>query len=241
MSGRRLITKFFEPEDRHYFLNGSIKFGTLNEYRSAENRKYLGARIDEKEGFLEEEFIVRAIDQETKLYVSGAFDISMTNSTFSGAAVKIINEWVFCSSDGDYTSELHAGILYGRGTYKGNPALQDFCVFDLEKLIPALLVELRGHREFEVRGPEPYLFSGCVNYGKSPIKRDVTGQNYNHSVVIGSAENYLRTVYAKPEDYYLENEFRLLARIKAPKGAPLNAKAVCVQSQRIRDAIVRFR
>ena len=242
----QFVTKYFDPKYKGSYEEGSIRLGTLQEYRSIEDGTGLFSDTGEGENIA----TVENSGYIASMHIPGGGSISnVTIGSDVKSAVGIhyqpINEWVFCSTFGVYNEEHHRQMVKGHSfdidgqtyEYPENPNNTSYCVFDLAILIGAIKDCLLDEAEVGVKVGVSY---SLMNYGERGRFRTV--QDYAKPQIEENftAEDYKNVVFTKPPQFSVEKEFRIVARPLINEWAPDDAEAMFLKSGLIRASLLEM-
>jgi hypothetical protein len=215
-----VMVKYFKEGDKHYYEEGKLRFGSLEDYRSREDAELAARFTDSREGITQANI--------SRLRGPG---LSMHRSFVA----TVVDANVFCASKGPYDAEHHERMKNGDGNYSGNSELTNYCVIDLARFRYALNM-LRPGNIIAVR-PNPSFDEAEVTYG-----------DRNASIAdgwIGSLEGYhvaaqWRAVFTKPTYFATEREVRFVLRQFSSPSVRIARDAAYLQSDLLRESIVQF-
>ncbi len=238
------VIKYFDLASRHYYESGSLKIGTLEEYRSQENIQTLGARLDSEEGILKVNVSLNnhvispgEIDEDLGILNNGTGRL-----IFRGGRTAIRlrhNSYVWCASNGCYSKAQHKRLLQGSKDYSGNPSLLCWATFDAVALDNALKNTLLRPISYD-GGFMSYQYCwGHVDYNRDTLER-LSDRNHREWISSNemSEDDYFDAIFAKPNRYALENEIRLAFNPKRDQAVPNGASPIFLSSNEIRDSII---
>jgi len=194
------ITKHIEGDVLQLHLDGSLRFGTLENYRGKEMTIQHRFR-DGKEGKFSE--VIRP--SGNFIEYANINGIVMRNNYFEGVYCITsfdhhVNDYCYCSSIGPYDSQRAMKLKLS-----GNEELTHYVVYDLARLKQAILALLR-----ERFGQAPYELVGkIVEYGE----KDITifaGSRFIYRSSGDLIGVWARAAFVKPADFIDEEEFRLM-------------------------------
>ncbi len=234
-SSDNYVTKFFEKESLPYFEKGSVRFGTLGWYAAEENRTLQGARLDTGEGSSTIVLSTAGESVEDLCYgpfdLKGPADISLDNIHISNE----INAYVFCSSNGEYSTELHRSILCPSANgYPGNPNLTGYVTFNKGKLLKALF-DIAA-RNYDLPRPLPTM-SGVLTNWMSADLISYGDRTRDEIVTSGYRGPSWDACYVKPRFFTPENEFRVILNKDHPSCVPEDADGFILEGPEILDAM----
>lgn len=197
----KLLTKHCEPEVRQFLLSGSIKIGTLREFRNTETGT--GAFSDEGEGISSTQ-ITGDVHNAT-FQAGGNFFVNCSFVGNRGSAIKsqlTIEANAFCASIGPYSAERHRRLSAESANYKGNPKWTAHVVYNTDRLISAFQ-SLRN----EISHQCLFIY-GSIEYRA----RNRTGTQREIAKLFDGTTEFIHSVdavFIKPELFAVEEEFRL--------------------------------
>lgn len=224
----KVVTRHIKKDLLESTLRGSFKFGTISRYRPADSAQ-IGRFSDYQEGLQRNVF--RSRDGNYDLHIDGS---SFSNVSITGHENPIVfqfevNEYCSCSSRGGFDPE-RAQLIRERG----NPDLDTYVVYNLEKLISILatiISESKDKRHLKLIARE-------VEYGAKDRHWEIEG------FVSGSLDTdplniWLGNIFVKSRDYEHEDELRIILLDPAKAGLlPEEAEHVILNDHRIASAII---
>lgn len=232
------LIKFFKPSDRKYYRRGQIRFGTLEQYRSIENERLMGARFDPNDG-------VAALDY--KMDGELAEDVRIPRLTMQNVRIEgefgrvrknfYYNEWAFCSSIGPYRKGLHDAILCGESNgYPGDSRLTHYAILDADKLERAIGRELKRQPGYQSKDGSPNFISGIIDYNKRAAIRSFSDPNFKDSGN-PTVHDWNKALFSKDVFFRPEMEFRMIARVNCNSALPNKSDVLLLSSLAIKRSI----
>lgn len=225
------ITKHIEENVLQLHLDGSLRFGTLENYRGNEINIQHRFR-DGKEGRFSE--TVRP--SGNFIEYADINGIVLRNSYFEGVYCITsfdhnVNDYCYCSSIGPYDSQRAMKLKLA-----GNEKLTHYIVYDLARLKQAILSLLR-----ERFGQAPYELVGrSVEYGEKDITM-YAGSRFVYRSSGNLIEVWARAAFLKPIDFINEEEFRMMiTRVDRIGKLSSGAAHLDLKSADIKDSIVSW-
>ncbi|MDZ4394263.1 hypothetical protein [Cypionkella sp.] len=241
---RPIITKFFKEADLPFYKKGNFQFGTLQRYRKLEGSDVEARFRDVREGVPENDYN----------FISGCGfsgvvgDNVFKNCNFAGpgAAIAVrheINEHVICFCRGPYSSQQHSAMREGAannaGTmYEGDLKLTHFAEIDWNLFLKAVSAKLKETGSEEDFGGDPILY-GHIGYGDTK-KSSLLGAQFDIKINGVSQEDYMRTIFTKPDYFSPENEHRIVLRKNFPFFLEADSEPLNLCSKQLRRSIVRI-
>lgn len=249
MFRRQLVTKYFDDDARPFIERGSFRFGTLKKYRDEEGTATEFRLRDTGEG----KSVTGLFPKDGKidfLPLPGGGAIingSITNGAPGSIPIayeNVINDYVFCATDGVYSVEHHKIMRCGTENsdgeiYEGDENLKNFAVIDVHKFITALEALLPKSPAWRTKLPMNEVLAVLqVKYGERDQMKNVPS-NYQISEEDASMD-YLNSVFRKPTKYAPEREIRFLVRSNAPACIGDVTEPLDLQSKLLRRSIVKL-
>lgn len=249
MFRRQFVTKYFDDNARPFVERGCFRFGTLKKYRDEEGNATEFRLRDTGEG----KSVVGLFPKDGKIdFLQLPGGGTIINGSFTDGAPgsipiayeNVINDYVCCTTIGDYSPEHHRIMRYGIKNscgeiYGGDVNLKNFAVIDVEKFKAALECVLKNHPVWTTKLRIEQALGGLpVKYGERDQKKDVAS-NYRISETDRSMD-YLNSVFRKPTKYSPEREFRFLIRPCAPACIGDVIEPLDLQSKLLRRSIVKL-
>lgn len=129
----KFITKYTDKRGFNAIIRGSIRIGSLSQYRHQES----ALSADSDEGVMEVDFATPQgnfagdIGSFESVLISGA-EIIMTEGN-------LFDRWVFCATLGEHSAAHHNLILNGNDHYCGNSSYLYYVEFDADLLFNAVV------------------------------------------------------------------------------------------------------
>ena len=218
------ITKHCNERAYNAIIGGSLKIGTLSEYRSQEDAP--GLMSDREEGISTLE--VRGDVANASLKIGS---ISIEGFSSEGCVRGAIgvghasDAYVFCASQGAYDRDRHEMLLRGNSEYPSNPDILYYVVFDRDALFSSIEEEFQKN----VVGECSFKW-GLVKYGDRRFERTLAEMTAQTEP---SSSEIIRTIFAKPANFACEEEIRFAIWSSDPVRS-----AVFLKSERFKNAIV---
>lgn len=249
MYKKKVITKYFSKDVLQHIKRGSFRFGSLASYRREEGKQSdtVAARLsDPGEGIMETDYHFRD-GLHNQQDIPG---ISMTNVTIINCGPltikNTINEFVFCATKTQYRPKHHRTMLDGGAaqnseSYSGNGELTHYAEIDLDKFLLGLkeLAPRHSGWKSEFNDPESLFFNG-VDYGERASSVQVTPEQKIPNSLANRRDNYLRTIFVKPERFSPEEEIRIVLRAFRPGFVPEGVKEMVLCGKALKRATIRI-
>ena len=224
----KLVTRHIESDLLERTLNGSFKFGTISKYRPADTAQ-IGRFSDFQEGLQRDVFRSR-----DGVYNAEIEYVSLSNISVVGFENPIVlqfevNEYCSCSSRGGF--DLNRAERFRE---RGNPDINTYVVYDLEKLVAAvesIISETRDKMHLSLIARE-------VEYGCKDRHWEVEGRinarsDKDHLAI------WLSNIFVKSPDYEHEAELRIVLLDPAKAGLLADdAEPIFLNDPRIANAII---
>jgi hypothetical protein len=203
------VTKHCTEKDFSRNCEGSLRVGTLSDYRKIEANTGLLSDKDEGRG-------IKAIEGDFPNFTGYIAGDLLSENHFSNVKYPVAVDTstdcnLFCVSEGPYNKDRHFDIVEGNSEYNSNIELRYFIQYDKLKLCNAIGNCLKSIYNINVK-----MAAGKVTYATRDIIFD--GADAEREFSERELNNYaFGLIFRKPHIYRIEDEFRLAF---FPEGVP---------------------
>jgi hypothetical protein len=233
MSPDVLVTKHCSENVLNFIRQGSIRIGTLSDYRKSEGLNALLSDRSEGQGS-------KAVKGDLPNFTGFIDNDFFSGNVFVDVKRPIVTSVtmdcnVFCCSVGPYDSNRHKRIMIGNSEYGSNPAQTHFLEFDKERLNDAIAKTLMEHYHKNIQ-----TFRGKVTYDRRD--RVIDSAYVQEEMSSDSMNRFgMELVHKKPALYSLEEEYRFAFMPEGGGPDIVMTRDLSVDTRRrVMDAIVNF-